>query len=91
MPIVTNVGVLDEHIAANSLAVGLAHGRYAVALSGEAHVMAYLLQRIQDCLVGILRAARVLLAGVHVITMRVDDGPITKTDERQRRPVAVLA
>ena len=54
--------------------------------------MTYLLQRIQDRLVGILRAARVLLAGVDVITVWVDAVPIaTRADERRWRNVAVLA
>ena len=53
--------------------------------------MTYLLQRIQDHVVGILRAARVLLAGMDVITARIDDVQIAGGDERQRRPVDVLA
>jgi hypothetical protein len=91
MPTVTKVGVLDEQITATSLAVGFAQRQYVVALLGQARVMAYLLQRIQDRLVGILRSARVLLAGVELITVRVDDVPISRADERQRRLVAVLA
>jgi hypothetical protein len=58
---------------------GLRHGRPA------------LLQRIQDRLVGILRAASVLLAGVDVITVRVDDVPIARADERRWLTVALLA
>lgn len=91
MPIVTNVGVLDQQIAATRLAVGLLHRGYVVALRGQAHVITYLLKRIQDRLVGIFRAARVLLAGVDVVTVRVDDVPIARVDELRRRPVAALA
>ena len=40
MPIVTNVGVLDEQVAAASLAVRLAHRRYVLAVRGRARVMA---------------------------------------------------
>ena len=53
--------------------------------------MADLLQRIQDPLVGVLRAASVLLAGVDVITVRVDDVPIARAGERRRRPAVLLA
>jgi hypothetical protein len=87
MPMVTKVGVLDDQITATCLAVGLAHRWYVVALCR----MTDRLQRIQDCLVGILRAASVLVAGVDAITVPVDDVPIARADERQRRPVAVVA
>ena len=94
MPIVTNVVVLDEQIAATGLAIGLAHRRYVVALRGQARVMTDLLQRTQDRLAGILRAARVLLVGVDAITVRAD-GPMTCRLQGQRAggggPSAVLA
>jgi hypothetical protein len=64
--------------------------RHVVARREQARVMTYLLQRIQDRLVGILRSASVLLAG-EVITVRVDDVPRARADERRRRPLAVLA
>jgi hypothetical protein len=50
------VGVLDDKIASTGLALGLSHRRYDVALCGQARVTTDLLQRIQDRLVGILRA-----------------------------------
>ena len=60
-------------------------------MCGQARFIADLLQGIQDRLVGILRAAGVLPAGVDVITMRVDDVLMTRADEGRRRPVVVLA
>ena len=53
--------------------------------------MADLLQRIQDRLVGVLRAASVLLAGVDVITVRVDDVPIARAGKWRPRPAVLLA
>ena len=44
-----------------------------MTLCGQARLIADLLQGIQDRLVGILRAACVLPAGVDVITVRIDD------------------
>ena len=91
MPIATEAVVLDDKIAATRLAVGLAHRGYVVVLRGQARVLTDLLQRIQDRLVGVLRAASVLLAGVDVITVRVDDVPIARAGERRRRPAVLLA
>ena len=73
------------------LPLGLLTDGMFLALRGQARPVAYLLQRIQDRHVGILGTACVLLAGVDVITVRVDDVPIAKADERRRRPVDVLA
>ena len=50
--------------ARDGLAVGLAHRGYVVAMCGQARVMTDLVLCIQDRLVGILRAASVLLASV---------------------------
>ena len=91
------VGVLDDNIAATCLAVGLVHSRNVVSEGGQARVMADLLQichdvlqRSQDRLVGVLRAASVLLAGVEVITELVNDVPIARIDKRCRLTVAWL-
>ena len=68
-----------------------------MAESGQARVMADLLQRCQDCLVCVLRAAGVLLAGVDVITKvftvteLVNDVPNSSADKRRRLTVAWLA
>jgi len=91
MPMVTEVGVLDDKITATCLAVGLLHRRNIVAHGGQARVMADLLQRSQDRLVGVLHAASVLLAGVDVIAELVDDAPIARADKRRRLTVAWLA
>ena len=40
---------------------------------------------------GVLRASSVLLAGVDVITVQVDDVPMARADEGLRRPVDSLA
>ena len=53
--------------------------------------MADLLEGIQDRLVGILRAAGVLPAGVDVIAVRVDDMLLARADEGRRRLVDSLA
>ena len=53
--------------------------------------MADRLQGIQNRLVGILRAAGLLPAGVDVITVRVDDVVMARGDEGRRRLVAALA
>ena len=53
--------------------------------------MADLFQRIQDRLVVVFRAERLLLACVDVISMRVDDVPIARAEERRRLIVALLA
>jgi hypothetical protein len=53
--------------------------------------MADLLEGIQDRLVGILRAAGVLPAGVDVIAVRVDDMLLARADEGWRRLVDSLA
>ena len=53
--------------------------------------MADLLQGIQDRLVGVLRAAGVLPAGVDVITVRVDDMPMVTADEGRQRLAISLA
>ena len=45
----------------------------SVSGSLKAQACRDLLLHIQDCLVGVLGAASVLLAGVDTITMRVDD------------------
>jgi hypothetical protein len=47
-------------------------------------IHADLLQGIHDRLVGILRAAGVLPAGVDVITVRVDDMLMARADEGRR-------
>ena len=60
-------------------------------LCGQASFIADLLQSIQDRLVGILRAAGVLPAGVDVITVRVDDVLMARADLGRRRLVAALA
>ena len=65
MPVATNVGILDE-VSATCLAVGHPHRGNVEALGGQARFIADLLQGIQDRLVGILRAAGVLPAGVDV-------------------------
>ena len=83
VPSATEVGVLDDKIAATGLVVGLAHRWYVVALCGQARLMTDLLQRIQDRLVGTLRAASVLLAGEDVIAVRVDDVPIARHSGKQ--------
>ena len=87
----TNVGILDEEVSTTCLAVGLPHGGNVETLGGQAQFIADLLQGIQDRLVGILRAAGVLPAGVDVITVRVDDVPMARADEGRRRLVAALA
>ena len=84
---VTNVGVLDEEVSATCLAVGLAHRGNVEALCGQARFIADLLKG----LVGILRAAGVLPAGVDVITVRVDDMLMARADEGRRRLVDSLA
>ena len=86
MPVTTNVGVLDEEVSTACLAVGLLHRTDVAALCGQASVRADLLQCIQDRLVGILRAAGVLPAGVDVITVRVDDVPIARAGKWRPRP-----
>ena len=91
MPMVTEVGVLDDKITATCLAVGLLHHRNIVAHGGQARIMADLPQRSQDRLVGVLHAASALLAGVDVIAELVDDAPITRADKRRRLTVAWLA
>ena len=91
MPVTTKVGILDEEVSATSLAVGLPHRRDVAALCGEASFRADPLQGIQNRLVGILRAASVLPAGVDVITVRVDDVQTAGADEGRRRLVAALA
>ena len=83
--------MLDDEIAATNLAVGRLHQGNIVAVCGQARVMADLLQRIQDPLVGVLRAASVLLAGVDVITVRVDDVPIARAGKWRPRPAVLLA
>ena len=59
LPIASEVGVLDDKIAATCLAVAPFHGTH----SCQAHVVADLLQRRQNHLVGVLPAAGVLLEG----------------------------
>ena len=81
------VDVVDDKIAATGLTVGLVHRGYAVALCGQAQVVTDLLQRTQDHLVGILRAATVLLAGV----VRVDNVPMARADEGRPHLVDSLA
>ena len=90
-PPVQPTGILDEEVSATCLAVGLPHRRDVAALCGQASFIPDLLQGIQDRLVGILYAAGVLPAGVDVITVRVDDVPMAREDERRRRPVDSLA
>jgi hypothetical protein len=63
----------------------------AAVWTGPSHGRSDLLQCIQDRLVGVLRAASVLLADVDVITVRVDDVPIARADERRWLTVALLA
>ena len=60
-------------------------------MCGQARFIADLLQGVQDRLVGILRAAGVQLAGVDVITVRVDDVLMARADEGWLRLVAALA
>jgi hypothetical protein len=91
MPVATNVGILDEEVSATCLAVGLPHRRNVETLCGQARFIADLLQGIQDRLVGILRAAGVLPAGVDVITVRIDDVLMVRADEGGRRLVDALA
>ena len=91
MPVTTHVGILEEEVSATCLAVGLPHRRDVAALCGQASFIADLLQGIQDRLVGILRAAGVLPAGVDEITVRVDDVVMARADEGRRRLVAALA
>ena len=79
IPIATNVGVLDDKVAATGLAVVLAHRWNDVALCVQGRVMTDLLHRIQERLACVLGAASVLLAGVDVITVRVDGVPIART------------
>ena len=81
MPVTTNAGILDEEVSATCLAVGLPHRRDVAELCGQASFIADLLQGIQDRLVGILRAASVLPAGVDVITVRVDDVQMARADK----------
>ena len=92
---VIEVVVLDDKIAATCLAIGLPNRRDDAAHSEQARVMADLLQRIQDRLVGglrgYIRAAIVLLAGVDVITVRVNDVPLARADERRLPTAALLA
>ena len=88
---VTKVDILDEEVAATGLAAGLPHRRDVASLCDEASFMADRLQGIQNRLVGILRAAGVLPAGVDVITVRVDDVLMARADEGRRRLVAALA
>ena len=91
MPVTTNVGILDEEVSATCLAVGLPHRRNVEALCGQARFIADLLQGIQDRLVGILRAAGVLPAGVDVITVRFDDMLMARAGEGRWRLVDSLA
>ena len=91
MPVTTKVDILDEEVAATGLAAGLPRQRDVAVLCDEASFMADRLQGIQNRLVGILRAAGVLPAGVDVITERVDDVPMARADEGRRRLVAALA
>ena len=60
-------------------------------MCGQARFIADLLQGVQDRLVGILRAAGVLLTGVDVITVRVDDVQTAGADEGRRGLVAAPA
>ena len=50
-------------------------------MCGKARVRTDLVQRIQDRLVVVFRAASVLLAGVDVITVRVNDVLIARADD----------
>ena len=69
------------HAATCGLAVALIH-RWNVAKTGaQARVVADLLQRSQDGLVCVLPAARMLLAGVDVIPVHVNDVPIAWADK----------
>ena len=91
MPIATNVGILDEKIAATRLAVGLLHRGNVVPQGGQARCMADLLQGIQDRLMGVLRASSVLPVGVDVIIVRVDDVPMARADRWWMRLAISLA
>ena len=82
---------MPVRLSATRLAVGLPHRGNVEALGGQAQFIADLLQGIQDRLMGILRAAGVLQAGVDVITVRVDDMPMERADEGRRRLVDSLA
>ena len=84
IPKATEVGVLDDEVATTWLAVALATllHRWNVAATGaQARVVANLLQRSQDGLVCVLPAARMLLAGVDVIPVHVNDVPIAWADK----------
>ena len=91
MPVTTKVDILDEEVAATGLAAGLPHRRDVASLCDEASFMADRLQGIQNRLVGILRAAGVLPAGVDVVAVQVDDVPMAGADEGRMRLVAALA
>ena len=81
IPEATEVGVLDDEVAATGLAVALIHRWNVAATGAEARVVADLLQRSQDGLVCVLPAARMLLAGVDVIPVHVNDVPIAGADK----------
>ena len=91
MPVTTKVDILDEEVAATGLAADLPHRRHVASLCDEASFMADRLQGIQNRLVGILRAAGVLPAGVDVIAVQVDDVQMAGADEGRMRLVAALA
>jgi hypothetical protein len=75
MPMAAEKVVLDDKIGTTCLAVKLLHRSNAVVKGGQASVVADLLQRSQNGLVCVLPAACVLLAGVNVITVHIDDVP----------------
>ena len=81
MPVTTKVDILAEEVAAPGLAVGLPHRRDVVSLSDEASFLADRLQGIQNRLVGILRAAGVLPAGVASLMMMMMMTFITQRGE----------
>ena len=81
IPEATEVGVLDDEVAATGLAVALIHRWNVAATGAEDRVVADLLQRSQDGLVCVLPAARMLLAGVDVIPVHVNDVPTAGADK----------
>ena len=88
IPEATEVGVLDDEVAATGLAVALFHRWNIAATGAQARVVADLLRRSQDglmcvqyasCMCGC--AASMLLACVDVIPVHVNDVPIAGADK----------